>query len=146
MMNQDELRAILARGEDSRHQFKRDFNNVNALAAELIAFANRSGGYLLIGVDDGGEVTGLTPQALGRLNQLLSNAASQNVKPPINPTTCNVQTEQGLVMVIEVAEGLNKPYVVLLDFGLFTPLPRVDPARHPGPGRTIPAGRRRFRS
>jgi hypothetical protein len=31
-----------------------------------------------------------------------------------------------------------------LDFGLFTPLPRVDPARHPSHGRIIPTGRRRF--
>lgn len=106
-----ELHQILAQGEDSRHQFKRDFNNVDALAAELVAFANTAGGYLLIGVDDSGAVEGLASADIARLNQLLSNAASQNVRPAINPLSCNLQTEHGLVMVVTVEQGLNKPYV-----------------------------------
>ncbi|MBF0675109.1 RNA-binding domain-containing protein [Pseudomonas sp.] len=106
-----ELQHILACGEDSRHQFKRDFNNIDALAAELVAFANSSGGYLLIGVDDSGAVSGLSGADVGRLNQMLSNAASQNVKPAINPLSSNVQTEHGLVMVVTVEQGLNRPYV-----------------------------------
>ncbi len=106
-----ELQHILACGEDSRHQFKRDFNNIDALAAELVAFANTVGGYLLIGVDDSGTVTGLSSADVGRLNQMLSNAASQNVKPAINPLSSNIQTEDGLVMVVAVEQGLNRPYV-----------------------------------
>lgn len=97
-----ELHQILSRGEDSRHQFKRDFTNVDALAAELVALANTCGGYLLIGVDDSGVVSGLVGADVARLNQLLSNAASQNVRPAINPLSINLQTEQGLVMVVTV--------------------------------------------
>jgi hypothetical protein len=44
-MNEAKLLAILARGEDSHHQFKRDLTHIDALAAELIAFAN-TGAYL----------------------------------------------------------------------------------------------------
>lgn len=106
-----ELHQILDRGEDSRHQFKRDFSNIDALAAELVAFANTSGGYLLIGVDDSGAVSGLSSADISRLNQLLSNAASQNVRPAINPLSSNLRTEHGLVMVVTVEQGLNKPYV-----------------------------------
>jgi ATP-dependent DNA helicase RecG len=106
-----ELHQILARGEDSRHQFKRDFNNIDALAAELVAFANTSGGYLIIGVEDSGEFSGLGSADIARLNQLLSNAASQNIRPAINPLSSNLQTERGLVMVVTVEQGLNKPYV-----------------------------------
>ncbi|WP_028687103.1 RNA-binding domain-containing protein [Pseudomonas fulva] len=106
-----ELHQILARGEDSRHQFKRDFTNIDALAAELVAFANTFGGYLLIGVDDSGAVSGLSSDDIARLNQVLSNAASQNVRPAINPLTSNLHTEQGLIMVVTVEQGLNKPYV-----------------------------------
>jgi ATP-dependent DNA helicase RecG len=80
-------------------------------AGQLAAFANMGGGVLLIGVDDSGVVTGLSLADVGRLNQMLSNAASQHVKPPINPLSANVQTERGLVMQIDVPEGLNKPYV-----------------------------------
>ena len=101
-MTPTQLSAIIACGEDSRHQFKRDFTNAESLAAELAAFANRGGGMLLVGVGDDGKVAGLASSDISRLNQLLSNAASQHVKPPINPTTTNVKTPQGLVMLIEV--------------------------------------------
>ena len=110
-MNPSELLAILARGEDSYHQFKGDFTNIDSLAAELIAFANGGGGHLLIGVKDDGKPSGLTGADVARLNQLLSNAASQNARPPINPVSTNIQTGEGLVMVVHVAAGLNKPYM-----------------------------------
>ncbi|MCH4564982.1 putative DNA binding domain-containing protein, partial [Halomonas sp. EGI 63088] len=113
MMDESALQAVLERGEDSRHQFKADFTNVNALASELASLANGAGGRLFIGVTDDGHIAGLSRQDVGRLNQLISNAASQHVRPPLNPTSHNVQTEAGLVIVVEVPEGINKPYVDL---------------------------------
>ncbi|MDR0779702.1 MAG: hypothetical protein LBF16_03280 [Pseudomonadales bacterium] len=47
-MNGPDLQQILARGEDSRHQFKRDETNADSIAAELAAFANSGGGLLLL--------------------------------------------------------------------------------------------------
>lgn len=109
-MNETELLKTLARGEDSRHQFKANISNVDSLAAELVAFSNSGGGTLIVGVNDVGEVLGLTATDIGRLNQLLSNAASQSVRPPIHPISLNVQTTQGLLMVIQTPDGLNRPY------------------------------------
>ena len=109
-MNETELLAILARGEDSRHQFKENFSNVDALAAELVAFANSGGGLLIVGANDAGEVVGLTAADISRLNQLLSNAASQSVRPPVHPLSLNVQTARGPLMVIQAPDGLNRPY------------------------------------
>ena len=91
-----ELLAILARGEDSRHQFKRDETNADSVAAELAAFANCGGGQLFLGVNDDGVISGSDAANVRRLNQLVSNAASQHVRPPIHPVTDNVQTDQGL--------------------------------------------------
>lgn len=110
-MEAAELQAILARGEDSRHQFKRDLTNAGGVAAELAAFANSGGGRLFVGVNDDGSIAGLDTDGIRRLNQLVSNAASQNVRPPIHPMTDNVQTDQGLVMVVLVPDGISKPYV-----------------------------------
>lgn len=109
-MNEIELLAILARGEDSRHQFKENFSNVDALAAELVAFSNSGGGLLIVGANDAGEVVGLTAADIHRLNQLLSNAASQSVRPPVHPLSLNIQTARGLLMVIQTPDGLNRPY------------------------------------
>ncbi|AHE98084.1 Fic family protein [Thioalkalivibrio paradoxus] len=110
-MNLVELLEIAARGEDSRHQFKRNATNADGLAAELAAFANSGGGWLFLGFNDDGSIAGLSAADIRRLNQLLGNAASQHVRPPVHPLTENVQTDQGIVMVVEVPDGLAKPYL-----------------------------------
>ena len=99
----------IALGEHTRQQFKRRFNSPDALAAELAAFANSGGGTLLIGVNDDGSLAGLDAVELRRLNQMLSNASSQHVRPPLHPHTENVPTHAGLVMVVTVPNGLAKP-------------------------------------
>nr|VFJ58506.1 MAG: ATP-dependent DNA helicase RecG [Candidatus Kentron sp. FW] len=105
-----ELMTILAQGEDSQHQFKRNIHNTDSLAAEMVAFSNGNGGKLLIGIADDGEIAGLTKEDIGRLNQLISNVAGQHVQPVINPTTQNIQTENGLILIVHVPAGINKPY------------------------------------
>jgi ATP-dependent DNA helicase RecG len=107
-----ELIELLSRGEDSHTQFKQaqDIRNATSLAAEMAAFANAEGGHILIGVDDLGSIVGITQDDIRRLNNLVSNVASENVRPPINPITENVSTEKGLVMVVTIREGLSKPY------------------------------------
>lgn len=110
-MNPAELQAIIDRGEDGQHQFKADISNINALAAEMVAFSNSAGGMLLIGVNDNGSFSDLTQQDIGRLNQLIANAASQSVRPPVNPHTENIATSTGLVMVVQIPKGISKPYM-----------------------------------
>lgn len=105
-----ELMTILARGEDSEHQFKKNMANAESLAAEMVAFSNGAGGKILVGVDDDGSIAGLTKADIRRLNQLISNVASQNVRPAINPATRNILTDSGLILVIDVPAGINKPY------------------------------------
>lgn len=110
-METTELIDILSRGEDSRHQFKEDFNNPDALAAEMVAFGNTTGGQLFIGVRDDGSVRGLSGADIARLNQLIANVASQSVHPAVNPQTQNVPHPNGTVLVVSIADGINKPYM-----------------------------------
>ncbi|MDE5878582.1 MAG: ATP-binding protein, partial [Desulfovibrio sp.] len=53
------LKAEAAAGEDSTRQFKSKITNVDALAAEMAAFANASGGVIFIGVEDDGSISGI---------------------------------------------------------------------------------------
>lgn len=110
-MEAKELLEILARGEDGKHQFKSNFANVDSIASEMVAFSNSGGGQIFIGINDNGAPVGLTKEDVGRLNQMVSNAASQSVRPPINPITENVQLSEGLVMVLTVLDGIRKPYM-----------------------------------
>src|SRR2546422_71417 len=105
-----ELLGITGRGEDSRHQFKEDATNASSLAAEIVAFANSGGGKILIGIANDGTVHPHDSVSVHRLNQLIANAASQLVRPPINPLTENVPVEGGVVIVVTVPDGLSKPY------------------------------------
>ena len=58
-MTTTQLRELIANGENSRVDFKRDEIENHKLAKELVAFANLQGGCVLLGVDDDGSVRGL---------------------------------------------------------------------------------------
>lgn len=110
-MTPSELLAQIALGEDSRRQFKRDVTNADALAAEMVAFANSEGGTIFFGVADDGSVPGLSREDVARINQLISNAASQNVRSALTVRTENVGVEgERLVIVLTVPQGQDKPY------------------------------------
>lgn len=110
-METTELLEIIARDEDSKHQFKANVTNAISLSQEMLAFSNSGGGAIFIGVSDDGTFAGLTREDMGRLNQLVSNAASEHVRPPINPQSENIATPEGLVMRVVVSDGVSKPYM-----------------------------------
>ena len=110
-METSELLEIINRGEDSKHQFKANVTNEISLAQEMVAFSNSGGGTIFIGVSDDGTFSDLTIEDIRRLNQLVSNAASQHVRPSINPQTENIPTPTGLVVRVVVPDGISKPYM-----------------------------------
>lgn len=111
-MEAAELLEIIARDEDGKHQFKANVTNATGLATEMVAFSNSGGGQIFIGVNDNGQLAGLGREDMGRLNQLVSNAASQSMHPPINPQTENIALPSGeLVMVVSISDGISKPYM-----------------------------------
>ncbi len=110
-MEASELLEIIARDEDSKHQFKANISNETSLAQEMVAFSNTLGGLLIIGASDDGSISGLTRDDMSRLNNLVSNTASQQIKPPINPITENISLDDGLVMVVYILKGISKPYM-----------------------------------
>lgn len=110
-MNINNLKEFTAAGEDSRHQFKADINNADSLAAEMTAFANSDGGTIFIGVADNGTFPGLSNNDVSRINQLISNAASQHIRSPLTVQTENVPIDNNrIVVVLTIPKGIDKPY------------------------------------
>lgn len=107
-MDISELKEILSRGEDSKTQFKTRFTHVDSLASEICAMANTDGGIIVVGVSDQGEIVGV--DNLTRLNQWISNAASQKIYPPVSVITENININEKLVVIIRIPRGTNKPY------------------------------------
>ncbi|MDD2591117.1 MAG: putative DNA binding domain-containing protein [Fermentimonas sp.] len=114
-MNSLELLDIISSGETSRVQFKKQLNNQDGFAAEMIAMANSKGGDILIGVEDKtGKVVGLDYRELQSIGSTIANIATNLVKPQIFPTTEVVNVDMGRevkkVLVVHVEEGIAKPY------------------------------------
>jgi predicted HTH transcriptional regulator len=107
-MECSELIKTIKKGEDSKTQFKERIDSIDALAAEICAFANTQGGRIIVGVTDKGELLGV--DAIQRLNHTISNAASGKLEPPLSVTTENILCQDKLVVIINIPRGENKPY------------------------------------
>jgi hypothetical protein len=91
-MNPIELLDIISAGETSKVQFKREFDNKDKIAAEIIAFSNSKGGILLFGVEDKtGGIIGLEYQELQKTGNSIATIASDFIKPLVYVTTEVVQ-------------------------------------------------------
>ena len=107
-----ELIQLIVCGEDSRTQFKREPIGAKKLAEEMVAFSNSGGGAILFGVDDDGQVPGLTEADVRELNSQISDAANDKVRPSIYPRTeiHQVGEDNRLVLVVLIPDGVSKPY------------------------------------
>jgi len=54
-----QLRQLVRQGEGTHLEFKRRASSPDQIVREMIAFANTSGGILLVGVNDDGELSGV---------------------------------------------------------------------------------------
>lgn len=105
-MISDDMLSQIALGEDSHRQFKQNMTNADALAAEMAAFANAEGGTIFLGVADDGSIPGLTYADVSRINQIISNAASQHIKSPLTVKTENIAIgDERIVIVLTIPLG-----------------------------------------
>jgi ATP-dependent DNA helicase RecG len=110
-MNEEFIKELISKGETSSTQFKLNISNELSVAQEMVAFANTKGGTILIGVDDKTwEVIGLTDDDIRRLTNLLVNASSEHIKPPLFIETDTIIVNTKKVIAVLVPEGNDKPY------------------------------------
>jgi len=95
-----DLKIILQEGEGYKAEFKED---IGCLDRELAAFANSSGGRILLGIKDTGEIKGI--EITNRLRSQIQDIAN-NCDPKIKI----ILEEIDNVLIINVKEGEDKPY------------------------------------
>jgi predicted HTH transcriptional regulator len=112
-----ELLDLIQKGESSNVQFKvrvkkKDYTkSAYDLGTEMVAFSNSKGGVLIIGIDDKtGDINGLSFEEIQETNQLLSNAATNNVNPQIYIETETVSIGEDNLIVVHISEGISKPH------------------------------------
>lgn len=109
-MLKTELLEIIANGENSGVEFKRDDIRPEQLAREIVAMVNLRGGVVLLGVEDDGSISGIQR---GDLETWVMNVILAHVHPMLLPFYEVVVLEDGLrVAAVSVAMGVSKPYVL----------------------------------
>jgi len=109
-MLKTELLEIIANGENSGTEFKRDDIRPEQLAKEVVAIANFQGGRVLLGVEDNGTVSGIQRQGL---EEWVMNAFQSKIHPMILPFYEEVRLDDGKqVAIVSFPIGISKPYVV----------------------------------
>ena len=110
-MLKSELSQIIANGENSSVEFKRDDIRPEQLAKEIVALANLRGGRVFLGIDDDGTVNGIQRSDLE--TWVMDTVFGRYVHPLILPFYEELVLDDGKrIAVITVATGTAKPYVV----------------------------------
>ena len=101
------LRRLIAEGESEVLDFKKTITSLPKIAKTLVAFANSKGGRLLIGVNDGGEITGIQSE---EEQFMIEQAAALYCKPRV-PLRCMEHVVNGkAVLEVIVPPATAKPY------------------------------------
>ena len=109
-MLKTELLEVIANGENSGVEFKRDDLRPESLAREVVALANLRGGMVLLGVEDDGTISGVQRDDL---ETWVMNALFAHVHPMLLPFYEIVALDDGKrVAVVSITMGTSKPYVL----------------------------------
>ena len=105
----DTLSEILEKitlGEDSTIEFKEKIHHRDSLADEIAAFANTKGGVILIGVDDKGQIIGVTKDKLDSYEKTVLEICNDSLKPVVHIYTEKIVIEDKYLLKIEVPRSL----------------------------------------
>ncbi len=113
VVSDTEIRQRLRLGEDSGWEFKQVEFKENRptnprrdeLADEMAAFANASGGMLLCGVTDDGQVQGMTPEQIAEVDSLLVELSTDAVKPALRIDVHHRELDGKAFVLVEVPRG-----------------------------------------
>ena len=81
-MTKTELLELIRNGENSGVEFKRDIIDNRALAKEIVALTNFSGGKILLGVEDDGSISGITRD---KLAEWVMTTCRDKIRPEVIP-------------------------------------------------------------
>ncbi len=93
--------------ETEKLEYKSSFSEWKEIILSLVAFANKSGGRVVVGVNDAGEPLGLQvgKGTIEDIANKIRNHTDPVIYPSINPKTFG----PGEIVEIDVAESDNKP-------------------------------------
>ncbi len=97
-------------GESKTIEFKEKMPKNNSIVKTVIAFANTSGGKLIIGVRDNKEIVGIQDENIFDLQDKIISLIFDSCQPNILPEIYTINIEDKLLLVIEIFRGNLLPY------------------------------------
>ncbi|MCS6804946.1 MAG: putative DNA binding domain-containing protein [Acidobacteriota bacterium] len=107
-LDRTELLGLIHGGEDSYVELKVRFNNVEKIAAEVVALANSGGGFIVFGVTDQRRIEGVDDPE--HIEQELVQLCQQMIVPPLHPYINKISFDNGKRVVALEAKGPHRPY------------------------------------
>jgi ATP-dependent DNA helicase RecG len=100
----------IQRGESKTLELKSELPKHDQIAKTIIAFANTSGGKLIIGVNDNRQIVGIDESDILTLQDRLSSILFDRCYPAILPEIYSANLEGKLVLIVEIFRGNLLPY------------------------------------
>lgn len=102
----DYIYRLIAEGEHVRQDFKFEISDARKIARSISAFANTSGGRLLVGVKDNGKIAGVRSEEEA---YMIEAAARMYCLPEARFSIRNFRVEGRNVLLAEIEESGHKP-------------------------------------
>jgi ATP-dependent DNA helicase RecG len=107
-MDAEALRQRLGGGENLTIEFKVASIHPDDLAASLVAFANTSGGEIIFGVNDKGEIVGL--ENIDTLGKFIDNVSRDKCVPAVTVLPEKMEIGGKTLLVVNIPQGDERPY------------------------------------
>jgi ATP-dependent DNA helicase RecG len=104
-----DLVTILSRSEGKTLEFKRDLSSPLGVLKAIVAFANTSGGVVVLGVEDGTKkVTGIRDVLTEE--ERLANLISDSISPKLVPSMEVMPWRKTQILAVEIYPSPNRPH------------------------------------
>jgi hypothetical protein len=107
---QQDIENLVQGGESDTIEFKSQIpQRQEAIAMTTVAFANRKGGRIFVGVENDGQIVGCPGV---NVKDTLTSILRDRCDPPVDFAIVEATVAEKLVYVVTVPEGKDKPYQV----------------------------------
>jgi len=106
----ESIEAMIRGGENEEVEFKGRITDSKDFCETMVAFANRIGGIILLGVDDQGNPLGDSEMDLTEVEKKITNLNHEYCDPHVRVSVSRVRIKDKNATVVKVNEGLDKPY------------------------------------
>ena len=104
-----DLITLLSRPEGKTLEFKRDLSSPDGALKAIVAFANTSGGVLLLGVEDGSNRVKGIPNILAE-EERLANLIADSISPRLVPSIEVMPWRKTQVLAAEIYPSASRPH------------------------------------